>query len=401
MKGRKIPEKRKLFLIADCAVDTGFAQLSHNIINHLYKQWDIDVLAINYQGDPHFIQQKARLWNPAGVIQGDLYGISRIQTLISNINPEAILVINDPWIAAEYVPELNKVKGKKFLYTPVDAKHIKPMYVERINEGFDHLIAYTQFGLDELRASGLNIPASVIPHGVDTTVFYPMDKKEVRREAQIDENYFIVQMVDRNAPRKRLDLGMYYFSEWVKDKPENVMFYYHGALKDEGWDIGDLARYLGIDKRLVLSHQDLNPAHGFPLEAMKLVYNLADVKLSCATEGWGFTAMESMACGVPNIALAYSALGEWARGGIEYIQASDIPLFTSKGLNTRAALPDMQSTLNALEKLYNNAAYRLDLGRRGYNLVTQPQFEWSNIAKKFEDTFINATLKEPVDDDDN
>src|SRR6185503_10536800 len=122
-------------------------------------------------------------------------------------------------------------------------------------------------------------------------------------------------MVDRNAPRKRLDLGMYYFSEWVKDKPENVMFYYHGALKDEGWDIGDLARYLGIDKRLVLSHQDLNPALGFPLEAMKLVYNLADVKLSCATEGWGFTAMESMACGVPNIALAYSALGEWARGG--------------------------------------------------------------------------------------
>jgi glycosyltransferase involved in cell wall biosynthesis len=397
-KGRLVvANKKKLFIIADAGVDTGFATVTHNIINHLANRWDISVLAINYYGDPHPIQKKAQLWSPTGVMQGDVYGFNRIKTLLTNTNPDAVLVINDPWVAAEYTDAWKDTPGTKFLYTPIDAQNIKPMFVDKINEGYDYVIGYTQFGIDHLTNAGLMLPSSVIPHGVDKQMYYPLDKRSIRENAGLAQDWFIVQVVDRNQIRKRIDLAMYYFSQWVlmTDKPDSVKFYYHGALIDEGWDLGQLAKSLGIDDRLVLSHRNLNPAHGFPIETMKFVYNIADVKLSTTMgEGWGLTTMESMACGIPNIVPRYSALGEWAEGGVLYTDISDIPMFNTKGINTRGGIPDMASTIRALELLYRNEAERMRIGKAGYDLVTQPRFGWASVAQEFERVFLSATKQE-------
>ncbi len=403
-KGRKA-NKGNLLIAADAGVNTGFATVTHNLIEQLHTRWNINVIAINYHGDPHPIQKKAQLWNPAAVINDDLYGFSRIDILANNTKADVLLVINDPWIAAEYVPYIKDLNVKKILYTPVDAKNIKPMFVERINEGFDHVIAYTQFGADELVKSGLTLPYSVIPHGVSKKDYFPIDRAIAREQAGIDPNFYIVQVVDRNQIRKRLDLAIYYFAQWIKNtnKPDNVMFYYHGALRDDGWDIGELMTYNGISKRLILSHQDLNPSHGFPTEYMKIVYSLADVKLSTTLgEGWGLTTMESMACGIPNIVPKYSALGEWANGGVEYIDIATEPYFTPRGLNTHGGIAQMNSTIIALETLYKNDQKRRELGKKGLELVSRPEFQWKNIAERFEHVFTITTVRtteDNVDDD--
>lgn len=400
-KGRIVPKKKKLFIIADAAVDTGFATVTHNIIEHLYQRWDISVLAINYYGDPHAIQKKASLWSPTGLMQGDLYGFHRVKPLITNFEPDAVLVINDPWIAAEYTNTWKGTPGTKILYTPVDATNIKPMFVEEINKGYDHVVGYTQFGVNELTHAGLSLPTTVIPHGVDRKMFFPMDKAAVRKEAGLDPDWFIVQVVDRNQIRKRIDLAFYYFAQWVHmtDKPDTVKLYYHGALLDEGWDLGQLAKELGIDDRLILSHRNLNPAHGFAVDAMKLVYNVADVKISTTMgEGWGFTTMESMACGIANIVPEYSALGEWAQGGVQYTDISEIPLFNTKGINTRGGIPDMKSTIRALELLYINAEERKRVAKAGYDLISQSRFTWNAVAQEFEHVF-NTAKKKDIDDE--
>lgn len=404
-KGRTVPELKKLFIIADGLVDTGFARVSHSLIENLHKHWKIDILAINHYGDSHPIQKLDNLtvWCPTAQTPGDVYGMTRVKSLLNGIKPDAVLVINDPWIASEYVPVLKDTPGKKILYTPIDAKNIKRMFAEEINKGFDHVVAYTEFGRQELTAAGLNTQISIIPHGIDKNVFYPLKKDEVRKQAGLETDFYIVQVVDRNQVRKRIDLAIYYFAEWVKrtNKPDNVKLYYHGALLDEGHDVSQLVEYCGMHDRLILSHKNLNPAHGFPVEVMKLVYNLADVKLStCQGEGWGLTTMESMACGIPQIVPNYAALGEWPREAdgtpcVEYIDISPIPFFNVKGLNTRGGIPEMESTIAALEKLYQDKQYRDDLGARGYRLVTQPKFEWRNIAKEFEKVFL---MRNDVDD---
>lgn len=237
-KGRIVPEKKKLFIIADACVDTGFAKVSHSLIENLHNRWKIDVLAINHYGDGHPIMKldNVNVWTPTANQLGDVYGMTRVKGLLNGLKPDVVLVINDPWIAADYVSVLKDTPGKKVLYTPIDAKNIKTLFVDEINQGFDHVIAYTEFGRAELTKSGLTVPTSVIPHGIDRSVFFPLNKTETRKQAGLDNDFYIVQFVSRNQIRKRLDLAMYYFSEWVKryNLPDTVRFYYHGAVLDEG-----------------------------------------------------------------------------------------------------------------------------------------------------------------------
>ncbi len=109
--------------------------------------------------------------------------------------------------------------------------------------------------------------------------------------------------------------------------------------------------------------------------------------------------MESMACQVANIVPNYSALGEWAQGGVYYTDISEIPQFNVKGLNTRGGVPEMKSTIRALELLYSNQKERERVAKAGYDLVTQPKYNWNNIAVEFERVFNTAKKKGTIDDE--
>lgn len=396
---RNIKPAKKLFIIGDASVHTGFATVVHNIIEHVYHTWEVHVLALNYFGDYHPIQSKARMYAPSAGNSGDVYGFGRVKPLLAKIKPDVILIVNDPWVATQYIMAIGNdeelSKYTKVLYTPVDAENLKEQFVLPLN-AFEHVIAYTQFGKDQLQKRGLIAPVSIIPHGVDTKVFTPMDKHAARTGSNLNHDWYIVQVVDRNQMRKRIDLAVYYFAAWVHStsKPENVKLYYHGALKDDGWDIVQLCEDNNIRERLIITSPDMTSAQGVPVEMMQYVYNVADVKMSTAgAEGWGLTTHESMACGIPNIVTRHSAYAEWPLGGVAYIEPSNIPFYTVQGLNTKHKIPAMESAIDVLEHVYQNSAYRTELGRRGYEIATKPEFNWKNIAKRFEDVFNTVLLE--------
>ncbi len=94
-----------------------------------------------------------------------------------------------------------------------------------------------------------------------------------------------------------------------------------------------------------------------------------------------------MAMGIPMIVPEYSALGEWAKGGVHYTAISDIPWFNIHGLNTRGGIPDKASTIAALEKMYTDVDYRKSIGEAGYKLATSEKFSWRNVALQFDRIF--------------
>ncbi len=384
--------KKKLFLIADAGCDTGFASVSHNLIENLYDRWDIHVLGINYQGDPHPIQSKCKLYNPSAKVQGDLYGINRVGELLHTIKPDVALLVNDPWVGSSYQPlfEKSKYDVPIVLYTPIDGLNIMNEYIEPLNN-FTHVIAYTNFGVAQLQKGGLTIPTSVIPHGVNKKLWKPLDRKEAREKQGFDEDWFIVNVTDRNQIRKRIDLAFHYFAEWAKDKPDTVKLHYHGAVKDSGWDLLQLAHYLGISDRLIISGKHISAQTGIPLDVMPWFYAPADVGLSTTMgEGWGMTMHERMAMKIPMIVPRFSALGEWANGGVHYVDINPIPYYNTNGLNTCGGIPDMQSTIDALELMYTNQTYREDIAQKGYELATQSKYMWKNIALQFNTELLKA-----------
>lgn len=392
--GKDYTAKKKLFVIADAGCDTGFAQVTHNLIEHLHTLWDIHVLGINYYGDPHPIQEKAKLYTPTAMMQGDYYGTARVKPLINKIEPDVIMLINDPWVASQYVPLFKDTKAKKVLYTPIDGTNIKDAFVEPLAM-FDHIICYTEFGKQQLEKHLPSADYYVIPHGVNKKIYRPVNKQEARKRNEFPDDWYIVNVTDRNQIRKRIDLAVHYFAEWARSKPDTVKLHYHGALQDEGWDIIQLAEELGIKDRIIITSPNITAAHGLPLELMPYVYGVADCGFSTTMgEGWGLTTHERMAMKIAMIVPRYSALGEWANGGVHYTEISDIPFYNIKGLNTRGGIPDKQSTIDALEKLYNDSDYSNRIAERGYVLATADRFSWRTIAMQFNDVFKKPIQKE-------
>lgn len=110
-----------------------------------------------------------------------------------------------------------------------------------------------------------------------------------------------------------------YFAAFAQDKPDHVKLYYHGSLKDDGWDLLNLAAYYNIEQRLLLTSPTITPADGVDKHVMRMMYSAADVGMSTNMgEGWGLTAHERI-CGVPMILPCHSAYAEWALDTVDYV----------------------------------------------------------------------------------
>lgn len=382
----------KLLAICDYPVNTGFGIVAQNVLGNLDASWEVAVIGINYKGDPHELQKKHRIY----MTGGDPYGIDRVKSIMAAENPDLIWILNDVWLAAEYIPKIREVSKDIpiVIYTPIDSENIMNDFVKPFDDKVT-LVTYTNWGATQLKSAGYLRNVKVIPHGVDLKHFMPMPQQYARDQsyagsALTDLNPFVVLYSSRNQPRKRVDLFIYTMAEWIKKyNRTDVYFHYHGAARDVGWNIGQLAYYYGVGDRLILTAENLNPAIGIPIEKLKFIYNSADVYFhASAVGGWELTLHEAMACKIPSIVPEYSALSEWPRGGVHYIPVNRrAPWHNTGMLNTTHFFYDVDAAVDALEVLYQNKKYRGDLAQRGFEIATKEEFRWDKIAKRFETIF--------------
>lgn len=373
---------RRILIVGDAVANTGFSSVVHNIADNI-KGWDVHILGVNYRGDPH--NSKHKIY-PA-LAGGDVYGYGRIRKLAIELQPEVIFIINDPWVIGPYLQELKDYRGKLVLYTPIDALNLKEEYVYPLNK-FDTVVAYTEFGKQELKRAGLKTNCVVIPHGVDTKSFYPIDRNEARADLGIPKEWFIILNIGRNSPRKRIDLAMNYFTEWAENKPE-ARFHYHGVYNDAaGFDIKQYAKFLGIGQKLMLTSEEMTPDKGVSTELLNKVYNACDLFFSTTgAEGFYLPLAEAMACRKPCLVPYWSALADWPCGGVSYINCTGT--YTAPGISTVHGVADREHSIQMLNLLYKDQTYRDEVAQCGYELISQDKFRWAEIGKQF-----NAIFKE-------
>lgn len=378
--------KKTLLWVGDAVAHTGFATVTHNILAHLHETWNIHVLGVNYYGDPH--KYPYMIWPASRNMHEDLYGIRRIGSLVEQLKPDVICILNDPWIVSQYIQPLKQIthRARLVCYVPVDGLNIAPAFATALH-AFDAVITYTDFGYEQLVRGGFTGTKHVIPHGINTRQFYPIPRTDARRQLGLSDDWYIVGLVNRNQPRKRIDLAFDIFADWVADKPEHVRLFYHGAVHDVGWDIVQLAQYLGIEQRLILTDLSMTAAQGVSVDQLRTIYNSFDVQISTTLgEGWGLTTMEGMACEIPQIVPEWSALAEWARGGVYYVPCTERMVHTG-GINTIGGVVDRRMFIDALDRFYYDVHTRLQYAKAGFRLVRHPKYQWSTIAQAFDVVF--------------
>ncbi len=386
---------KKVLWIGDAVMDTGFARVTHNVCDRLQRDhdWDVTVLGVNYKGDPDGRQYPYPIW-PA-FLGGDVFGIGRFGDVVKAAEPDVVVVNADPWIAQQFVRVHTKALAKALgvgprlaAYMPVDAPNQGS--ASALN-GLDLAIWYTQFGQDAAAAGGYRGANAIIPHGIELDVYRPLDQREARARlgltGRLPDDAFIISAVNRNALRKRMYLVLLGFAAWLKSVGDVPAYLHLHCAPDDptGWNLPQLIRHLGLEHRVIwTSLQLMERGKGIAQRDMPIVYSAGDVGLSATMgEGWGLTTLEGMACGLAQIVPEYSALAEWARGGVTYLPVRQ-QMVTPGGANTLGGVVDVEDIGVALTMHFLDADYRAEMATRGRALAHDPKFSWDAVAASFD-----------------
>lgn len=370
--------KKRLLWVGDAGCPSGFALSTHKILETVHRRFDVTVLGLNYNGDKHTWPYDMYSCFPGG----DMFGLGRLIWMCDLVQPDIIVIQNDPWNIPLYMKVLKKVET----YANVPVVGIVAVDGENcLGDGLNGLalaIFWTQFGLIEARKGGYHGPATVIPLGVDLDVYYPMDKYEARLHRglpKVLDDAFIVGNVNRNQPRKQLGLTIRYFAKWVHTgRMKDAYLYLHVApTGDKGIGCQQLASHYGISTRLLLMEPPI--WYGLPDSEMRDTYNAFDVQVSTTLgEGFGLTTFEGMACGVPQIVPAWSALGELLPGAAKLIPCSAVSV---SNINVVGGIPDEAIFVKELDELWKNKTAYEELRQAGLARVREDRFRWENVAR--------------------
>lgn len=405
---------KKLLFVGDAGCPSGFARATHEILARVSTQYDVTVLGINYRGDPEGFPEclRGRIWAAGG--GNDAIGVGRLVWMCDKVRPDVIVIQNDGWFIPYYVAALRRRRPTGEYFYPdhaaipivaavaVDGKNFRGDWIKDVTMA----VFWTQFALDEARIGGYAGAAQVIPLGVDLDTFYPVDREGAlaRRNASALAGKFVVGNVNRNQPRKRWDLTLKYFAEWVHSRhiKDAVLFLHTAPTGDDSINVQQLAAHYGVLDRLALCEPEI--FYGASEDDMRDTYNCFDVNISTTQgEGFGLTTIEAMACGVPCILPAWAALGDWAKGAAALVPCTSTAMQSFPSCNGSAVIggiADERLFIDALDMLYHDKDHRALIARLGCELAAEPCFRWQAIGEAWTALLNNVLTPQEIGNDE-
>lgn len=390
--GRK---RKRILWIGDAVAATGFARVNHSIIKHLDYRYDggeyeIHHLGINYHGDPH--PYKHSIYPATTIFTPHQLGFKRIKTLYKGLKPDMVFILNDVWTFQKYF-QLLPDDAKIVVYFPIDAiplqfNWFEPM-IKRHDEGNLALTAYTKFGKAAVKAACPGLDVTAIPHGIDKDKFYPVDMDEARVHlAGLKGDEWAILNLNRNQPRKRIDITIKGFAKFAEGKPPNVKLYLHMALRDAGWDIVDLINRYNLGDRLIISHLHLSAVNPVTTKQLNYIYNGCNVGINTSLgEGWGLPSWEHSACGRVQIVPNHSACAELYKSGRGILVPVDRWITHIDRVNTEGGLVHEDDVAKAMQRAYEHPDKCEGMAQKMTKFMGKKKFEWSHIAGKFDEVF--------------
>lgn len=423
--------KIKILAYGDAGQPTGFERVLRSTMDYLHDtgHFDITVYGLGYQHKPGVAKYKYDVWEADIKRDGDFFGVRHMEEAVKIHQPDVIWAVQDLWNIVHYMAK-KPIDIPAVTYFPIDTPNIKWSYAMALAASAAP-VAYTNFGametaaaiqeamnllvrgseqhgldLNEKRAwitiphvdTKLNIRMdymnrwqnldqwNVIPHGLDHEKFKPMDKMECRKEFKFDEGAFIVGGVNTNQFRKRQDELLRMFAVLAEKREDARLVLYCNGSDERGWDLMQLAAYLGIMDKCYFLHEHVESMSD---EAMCVLFNCFDVMVNPAGgEGWGLTSFEGAACGVPQMVMNWSATRElWKDHGI-LMPVSDFRA-EPKFLNTLHAICDVEKAANQLIELAENPT-KLELYSKKAAQLASLQPTWKEVGKKFERVIMGS-----------
>ena len=392
----------RILWLGDAGCHTGFGRVTHSIGERLMADYghDVHVLAVNYEGD--YWPTNLKLYRPNKLVPNDIYGQSRFVEMLGAVEPDAVVMLNDPFVVGKFLWRNNWDTDKILLryrpilaYLPVDGTHQPSVW--RVLEKATLPVLMSQFGRTWMP------DATVVPHGVETDKFRPAkqqgyvssggqpvhSKADAKRALGYDPDSFLILRIDRNSRRKDYSSTFRALVPVMKRHKDIIVHFHCKPTGEDGVELPQLfSREPDLASRFFIPGEH-DTRKGWSESDLAILYNAADLFVSTSWgEGFGLTLAESLACGVPVVAQNVSSITEVVGpGGILIDPLTEITVTSGED----QWLPDVPAFSEAIEHLYGAGGVRRKLGEAGREHVQQ--FSWDAAAAAFDSLLTDMVAK--------
>ena len=386
--------KLKLLWIGDdYRVKTGYGRVAKELFLHLKDNYDIINYSINCQGiskEYHVIDSN----------DGTQFGFNKLPAVIDAVKPSVIILLNDSNIIFHW---LQRIKAKSNFYK--FCKIIPYVCTEYIGIPDEEIVLYNtmthglfamaNFTIDEFIKRGYKHGTFRLSHGYSKGIAH-LDKKLAKKKLGIPEDTFVFFSGSKNQPRKRLDIIIRAFVEFLKTHNKNVLLMLNCGLVDSGWNIKNLYTRLckennieNIERYLYLCSSNVNDPNKND-EELTVIYNACDVGITTSTgESFGLIPFEQSSLGVPQIIPNWGGIIESIKYGCIKVDTNDFYVYPVilQSANGEARTVYYKDVTSAMEIYYKNTIlyneHTIEVKKNVEN------YEWKTIADQF-NSFIST-----------
>lgn len=405
-----------ILFYGDFNCTTGFGNVSKKLIDNWSKNknFNITVLAINDMTEKQYNYKENVMVIPCLAVDEKKDGYARLELLriLYSHDFDVFFALNDIEVLNSMTAHLanvkkermkaNKKKTKYILYTPIDSEP-RQSDCDVLNL-FDEVITYTEYSKSVLKPivkDSVWKKIKVIPHGIDTDVFYPIDNsfENNRTKEQIfgKSDVFVFGSVNRNSARKDLGTLMIGFALFKHTSQANAVLYIHCNPQDKmGIDCFRLSERLGLEVgKDIFFPKDFNENNGVSESELNKIYNTFDCFITTTTaEGWGLSIVEAMACQKLVIAPRHTSIQEITDNGNNaflfkfmqravYVNDFEKIRFISNPDEVAQVCGIVYNLQNETDEVLADVDA---IVLKAYNHVTK--WKWNDIAKKFENIIL-------------
>ena len=390
----------------------GYSKVAYHLLKQLSHPW----LSVVHFGTQRLQSAEIGRTLPIKQIDGSAldkstagsgFGFTELISVIHQEKPNVILIYNDLAVINLYVEAIRKAfETRSFaLWAYVDMVYagVPQAFVDMLNRDCQRIFCFTAAWKNMLKAQGITRPVDVMGHGVDTAIIRPVARDLARQQLGLPKDVFLFTSLNKNIPRKRLDLLVVAFVKLIVRFPlKNIFLLLVTNQSDAatgGYPLFEIyARELkahggSVDlygSRLLITNKDTCHRD----EDVNLLYNCGDAHVSCAEgEGFGLCSFESMACGVPQIVPELGGYTDYCTASnsllVKPMMRCYLPL--SVGVGGEAHLVNPEDVSKAMERYVFDEDVRKLHGRVGREACVERT--WDRVVE-----VLVKRLKRQLDD---
>lgn len=300
-----------------------------------------------FYGNMPLTEEEAKEYNTNGYNQ---FGAFKWESTVLDFKPDIVLSLQDHW---QQSPIFNSPLREFYNIVSmscIDSSPVRDEWVAQIEDA-DYVTSYTDWGIEVVKQMSLNAKVGpATPPGANLELFKPvLDKKEHKIKSGLDPDTIVFGMIARNQKRKlypdlfkAFRLALDKLNEINPTIADKALLYIHSSYPDFGFSFPNLVHRYGLSRKVVFTYichnckqtfvsffQDArtfcpkcsqyaaqlpNVGLGVSETVLCEIYNLMDCYIQYSTnEGFGVPILEAASCGVPVMALDFTALTDVVR----------------------------------------------------------------------------------------